>query len=206
MKLTQTRSQKSRETILAAARAVFEEKGFAAASMEEVALRAGLSKASIFAHFTDKQAVLATLGIDDIARLVAELSEHVQSGIPLDGAALHASFEPWLAYFLSKPDFARLYLIQSGLERSPESQAYVALCGSHEALLAEGLARGNAGLGHDDAAKIARGAQAHFQQALVYRLSGWIASDDAASANLREALGIWCDGARLQLKRPSGAG
>ncbi|MCU0830708.1 MAG: TetR/AcrR family transcriptional regulator [Rhizobiaceae bacterium] len=204
MKLTQSRSQKSRETILAAARALFDEKGYAAAAMDEVAQRAGLSKASIFAHFTDKQAVLATLGIADIELLLRELRPRAAAGIALSAEALAETFSPWLRYFLAKPDFARLYLIQSGLLRSPESQAYVALCASHEALIAEGLARGNSGLPMPAANQIARGAQAHFQQVLVYRLSGWIVSDAEAEQSLQDALAIWCTGADKLFTPPSG--
>lgn len=42
------------EQILDAARAVFLEQGYAAASMDNVATRAGVSKATIYAHFTSK--------------------------------------------------------------------------------------------------------------------------------------------------------
>src|SRR5579863_10487970 len=41
--------------IIAAALDVFAEKGFAAAKLDEIAARAGLSKGSIYLHFADKQ-------------------------------------------------------------------------------------------------------------------------------------------------------
>lgn len=47
--------------ILEAARAVFMEEGYGAASMDRVALRAGVSKATLYAHFGSKAALFAAM-------------------------------------------------------------------------------------------------------------------------------------------------
>lgn len=58
------RPSAKREAILDAAGSVFLEVGYAAASMDTVANRAGVSKATIYAHFTDK---------DDLFRAVIRM-------------------------------------------------------------------------------------------------------------------------------------
>jgi AcrR family transcriptional regulator len=47
--------------ILAAALALFSEKGFSAARMDEIAARAGVSKGAIYLYFADKTALLKAL-------------------------------------------------------------------------------------------------------------------------------------------------
>ncbi len=195
MKLAQARSLMTRKALLAAAQTLFAEQGYEAVSMEELALRARVSKASIFAHFSSKQAILATLGIDDLETLLEATREQTKSGLPLEATALATCYQPWLTYFLSNPDFARLYLVQSGLIVSEESRAYVALCSNHEMLVAHALIEYDAELA-PNAAMIVRGAQAHFEQVLVYRLSGWITSDSAAANDLTQALLVWVAGVK----------
>ncbi len=64
-----------RETLIAVACAAFAEKGYAGASMGEIARRAGLRKASLFHHFTSKdllytEVLAETLG--NLGKLVAD--------------------------------------------------------------------------------------------------------------------------------------
>ncbi|MDO3526372.1 TetR/AcrR family transcriptional regulator [Ralstonia pseudosolanacearum] len=56
-----TKTEARREAILAAARAVFEEVGFAQATMEEVTARVGGSKATLYRYFNSKEALFAEL-------------------------------------------------------------------------------------------------------------------------------------------------
>ncbi|MGE5506106.1 MAG: TetR/AcrR family transcriptional regulator C-terminal domain-containing protein [Actinomycetota bacterium] len=55
------RSTAKREAILDAAQGVFLETGYAAASMDAVATRAGVSKATIYAHFETKDRLFAAV-------------------------------------------------------------------------------------------------------------------------------------------------
>ncbi|MGL4404778.1 MAG: TetR/AcrR family transcriptional regulator [Notoacmeibacter sp.] len=193
LKLTQARSQNTRLAITTAAKALFVEQGYEKTSMEELALRAGISKASIFAHFSSKQAILAVLGIADLEQLLSITQSLTEGGLPIQAERLFECYQPWLDYFLKNPDFARLYLVQSGLIVSEESRAYVALCRNHQMLLAKAIFASTPNLG-PKVDMIVRGAQAHFEQALVYRLSGWLASDQIAADALKDALTIWCAG------------
>ncbi|MGH7287017.1 MAG: TetR family transcriptional regulator, partial [Myxococcota bacterium] len=50
-----SKALRTRAAILAAAEAVFAERGFAAARLEDVAARVGIRRASIVYHFRDKR-------------------------------------------------------------------------------------------------------------------------------------------------------
>jgi AcrR family transcriptional regulator len=75
----QSRSQRTRDQIAAAALSVFAAKGYAEASMDDICGTAGCSKGGLYHHFPTKSAVLGAV----IARLQA------LGGLqpPLDGAA-----------------------------------------------------------------------------------------------------------------------
>ena len=193
MKLVQMRSQNTRALILRSAKVLFQDLGFEAVSMDMLAQTAQISKASIFAHFRDKTSILATLGIEDAKKLVELTRAFTENGLSLDAGHLMETYKPWLSYFFAYPDFARLYLVQSGLIQSDETHQFIKLCTSHETLLINGLVKANPSL-NAVSATIARGAQAHFQQIIVYRISGWIGNNDEATAMLKEALEIWCAG------------
>lgn len=60
-KSTSRRPEARPTEILAAALELFAEKGFSATRMEDVAARAGLSKAGVYLYFTDKTALLKAL-------------------------------------------------------------------------------------------------------------------------------------------------
>lgn len=61
------RSQETRDSIVSAALTVFALKGYAAASMDDIALAAGCSKGGLYHHFGTKSAVLS----DVVNRLTA---------------------------------------------------------------------------------------------------------------------------------------
>ncbi|MFO1033322.1 MAG: helix-turn-helix domain-containing protein [Hyphomicrobiales bacterium] len=61
IKKRQRRPEDRPAEILAAALALFSEKGFAATRMDDVARRAGLSKGALYLYFPDKASLLAAL-------------------------------------------------------------------------------------------------------------------------------------------------
>src|ERR1700757_3412216 len=79
------RGRRTRAALLAAARALLEERGFAALSMATVAERAGVSRRAVYLHFASR------------GDLVGALFEHVAQAEGLDAAvqpirdALHAA-------------------------------------------------------------------------------------------------------------------
>lgn len=71
--------------ILDAALAVFAERGFAGARMDDIARRAGVTKGTIYLYFENKEAVFKTLVRDSIGATIGEVGENVRH---LQGSAL----------------------------------------------------------------------------------------------------------------------
>lgn len=75
------RARKADE-VLDAARSVFLQRGFDSATVEEVAAQAGVSKATVYSNFRDKEALLAAM----VDRATAESQAILESAVaPLDG-------------------------------------------------------------------------------------------------------------------------
>jgi TetR/AcrR family transcriptional regulator len=103
----------ARSKLLAIAREVFAERGYGAASLADVANRAGLRKASLFHHFASKE----TLYNEAMGEMIGELHAHVlEAG--RSGAAKATSFaerldrlgEAIVRYLGGNPPAARLLL------------------------------------------------------------------------------------------------
>ncbi len=71
------------EVILEAARALFLSRGYGVTSMDALARRAGVSKATIYAHFADKEALFAALVSGECARLRGEIAALSASAVPV---------------------------------------------------------------------------------------------------------------------------
>ncbi|MEO1493887.1 MAG: TetR/AcrR family transcriptional regulator [Pseudomonadota bacterium] len=71
----QRRTLETRARLLAAAESVIAEQGFAALRVEEVVLRAGTAKGTFFAHFPDKDALVAQIVGARFALYLAEMAE-----------------------------------------------------------------------------------------------------------------------------------
>jgi len=73
----------SRERLRTAALELFAERGFAATTVPDIVLRAGLTKRTFFRHFSDKREVF--FGDDEIPRLAAGVLAAAPAGVvPLD--------------------------------------------------------------------------------------------------------------------------
>lgn len=76
--------QQCRTRILKASRQLFSAQGFEQITMEEVALRAEVSKATLYNYFTNKDSLLtgiAEAALDEIRQLVAEELKHEPSAV-----------------------------------------------------------------------------------------------------------------------------
>jgi AcrR family transcriptional regulator len=71
----QARKQATRERVLAAARDLFEEVGYDAATIRAVATRAGVSVGSVFTSFAGKAELLSQVMQDRLGALYAELEQ-----------------------------------------------------------------------------------------------------------------------------------
>src|ERR1700761_5138861 len=73
------RSKSARpQEILDAALAVFAEKGFAAARMEDIAERAGVTKGTIYLYFENKEAVFKALVREAISARIGEVLQNIR--------------------------------------------------------------------------------------------------------------------------------
>ncbi len=80
----QRRKDARRPEILEAALAVFAEKGFAGARMEDIAVRAGVTKGTIYLYFQNKDAVFKSLVRDSIGTTIDGV---VSAAENIDGSA-----------------------------------------------------------------------------------------------------------------------
>jgi AcrR family transcriptional regulator len=72
---------RTHENLLDAAATVFAERGFGAASVEEIARRAGVSVGSVYAHFQSKQKLFVALMDRRRDQEVAATREHLSGGL-----------------------------------------------------------------------------------------------------------------------------
>ncbi len=115
-------SDRRHREIREAAIGIFLASGYDGATMEDIAVRAGVSKQTVYKHFTDKQnlfadIVLSTTGdIDDLVGLIADRLSNT-SDADLDLEHLAVTF----LYALMQPRVLRLRrLVISSADRFPE--------------------------------------------------------------------------------------
>jgi len=135
----------ARPAILAAARRLFAQRGFAGTSMREIALAAGVSKAAIYHHFQDKRHLYRELLDAGIAALTAAMRR-----IPRDGPAraqLARIFLLHLEFAREHSDLLRMLVREQWRagERRPVSAAIARHRQEEMALFAAVLQRGVAG-------------------------------------------------------------
>ena len=183
MKYTQDRSRAAQENIIKAARELMVSNGFETTTTEAIAARAGVSKASIFAHFGDKTNLLIAVGIERMQQLNAHD----------DAASVYEFYLPWYEFMVQNPDFAHLYFSKSNLPKGGWSKQFNQSCNGQEGAVASIISRlapSRLNAPHP-AAFYARGAQAFFYQTVLYRNAGWLESDQTALNGLRDSLDIW---------------
>jgi AcrR family transcriptional regulator len=91
-----------RAQLLAVAREVFADRGFAASSVEEIAKRAGVSKPVIYEHFGGKDGVYAVVIEREIRELVGRINTALRPGHPR--ASITDAVDTFLAYIEDTPD------------------------------------------------------------------------------------------------------
>jgi AcrR family transcriptional regulator len=72
---TRAGMEETRATLLATARRVFSEHGYAATSMDDLTAQAGLTRGALYHHFGDKKGLLAAV----VAQLDAETDQRLQA-------------------------------------------------------------------------------------------------------------------------------
>jgi TetR/AcrR family transcriptional regulator len=104
-----TRSDRTRAAVLAAAEALFAERGFAATRLEDVAARVGIRRASIVYYFPDKPALYHAVLADVFGELLARIEPALLGGGPLAERAA-AAVSAWIDQLAARPSTARILL------------------------------------------------------------------------------------------------
>jgi AcrR family transcriptional regulator len=141
--------QQLRRRILAAARELFVEKGYAAVTMREIARRIEYSPTAIYLHFADKQAVMEAICDEDFLALAKRFRKIAAEPDPVE--RLRASGLAYAEFALRHPHHYRLMFMtahpphdpeRSAVERgNPEQDAYAFLRGTVAEAIAAGRLR-----------------------------------------------------------------
>lgn len=118
------RAERTRAAILTAAEAVFAEKGFAAARLEDVAAQVDIRRASLVYYFRDKRALYEAV-LDD---LLGELLRRYRAVLDVPdgpGDKLERIARVWAAYVVERPALSRIVLREAA-ESSPSVSAVFA--------------------------------------------------------------------------------
>ena len=92
-----------RQQLLEVSRGVFAERGFEAATLEEIAERAGVSRPIVYGHFGDKQRLFEAVVNAEIARVEAAVGEAIAApGEPRD--VLERGLRGFFAYVREHPE------------------------------------------------------------------------------------------------------
>jgi AcrR family transcriptional regulator len=101
-----TRAERERQ-MLDVAEEVFAEQGYGAVSMEEIAVRVGLSKPMLYEYFGSKEGLL----LATIARARRELREATERAVTAAGSAEEMLYRGYLAYFEFNEAHRRSWLV-----------------------------------------------------------------------------------------------
>ena len=134
--------------ILEAALKVFAEKGFAAARMEDIAARAGVTKGTIYLYFPSKEEVFKTLIRESIGATLADVAEQAAK---FEGSTREflTMFLTIVARFLERGEFAmvpKIIVGESGnfpeLARFHRAEVVDKALAMMSGIIARGIARG----------------------------------------------------------------
>jgi AcrR family transcriptional regulator len=100
-----------RDDILRAAKTVFFKRGYHAATVDDVAIAAEVSKGTVYLYFDTKETILAHLLLDGLDALVADLEAAYAIDETLDaGTRLRRIASAYLKFFQMSPEYYRLIM------------------------------------------------------------------------------------------------
>lgn len=191
----------SRQALVASARALFEAKGYAASSTEEVLQSTGLTRGALYHHFRDKRALFEAV-CDQIHGELVDAIERATLGIEDPRQSLRRGARAWLEA-ASAPARARVLLVDApavlgaaGWREIDERHGFAALREAVRRL------RGDGGKGHrhDDGVR-SRGrddARAVALNGAINELATWVAGDTARMKPALSTLDLLIDAIAAQ--------
>jgi AcrR family transcriptional regulator len=136
----------SRDDLLSAALAAFSERGYAGASMSDIAARGGIQKSSLFHHFPSKDELyleVLSSALSELGELVAEASADTETDFWPRFEALTDSITAFLARRAQIPRLIIRELVDHGpFWRGPGAEAAHVLLQSSASFLRQGMPEG----------------------------------------------------------------
>jgi AcrR family transcriptional regulator len=107
------RTALQRQRLLRAAASEFAERGYVGATATSIAARAGMSKATFYAHFANKLACMLAL-YDRANEVVAEATTKATAGAGMTdaGARLHAAARAYLETVAANPELTHVLVVE----------------------------------------------------------------------------------------------
>lgn len=121
---TARRKQARPSELVAAALDLFVEKGFAATRAEEVAIRAGVSKGTLFLYFSSKEDLFKAVVRENISGLYPEWSSELDQFSGSTSELLHYCMRAWWSRFGDTKASGISKLIMSEARNFPELAAF----------------------------------------------------------------------------------
>ncbi len=133
--------EKRRADLLDTAKKIFLEKGFNAATVNDILLAAGLSKGGFYHHFKSKDEVLDALRVQYTQRFL-EIVEDRVAALPDD--ALEERFQAWIKAFVDAyySSYAEHDLLYHSVHSNRSNADRTAIIKSLKRLLEQGSAKG----------------------------------------------------------------
>ena len=159
----------TRALLLDAALAVFTEKGYATASVEEIAARAGFTRGAFYSNFADKDEILFTLMDARMEQRIAEVEAVMESSSPL---TVFADLNDWSHRASDENPLARVTLNAEFRVHALRNETARQQLAARERVLLEQYARAIQGL--HDAVGVEPPAPVEDLAALVFVLDSFI--------------------------------
>ena len=105
--------QRNRKAILQSARTVFAERGYDGSTLDQIALRAGFAKGTIYLYFSSKEELFLSIMEEEIGRFVDIVRKvKLSHGCPSD--RLSSLVQEVLTYLEAHKDFFRIFTPEQG--------------------------------------------------------------------------------------------
>ena len=115
--------QERRAQLLDVGRSVFAERGYEAASVEEIAGRAKITKPVVYEHFSGKEGLYAVIVDREVQSLLGRITESLEGSHPR--ALLEQAAVAFLGYIEAEPDGFRILVRDSPVTSATGSLASV---------------------------------------------------------------------------------
>lgn len=134
------KADRTRESILDAARTAFARKGFSGVTIKDITDLAAVTRANFYYYFSDKTELFIELGTDTYRQALAVVDGFLEQGSPPD----RQDVEAWVASYFSYLDRNGAFVIRSSEDLPPDRKFRAAVARSHRraaATLGESIAK-----------------------------------------------------------------